>query len=88
MLFSVILAEEPGGGATRDNNGCMYAVKLQSYGVTGKTGILPPVTTTMSCNETLLKQKFVCSTVCRSRYRLSLITLQENTSVLLNNRSC
>ena len=44
-----------GGGATRDNKGCMYAVKLQSYAVTGKTGILPPVTTPMPCNETLLK---------------------------------
>ena len=54
---------EPGGGATRHNKGCMYAGKLQSYGVTGKTGILLPVTTPMSCNEILLKHKFAYSTI-------------------------
>ena len=53
----------PGGGATTDNKGCMYVVKLQSYGLTGKTGILSPVTTPMSCNEILLKQKFAYSTI-------------------------
>ena len=41
----------------------MYAVKLQSYGVTGKTGILPPVTTPLSCYETFLKQKFAYSSI-------------------------
>ena len=41
----------------------MYAVKLQSYGVTGKIGILPPVTTSMYCNEIFLKQKFAYSAI-------------------------